>query len=99
MATELLTKRQLRVVEAGKPLCLHWVDQELLARKAARSKDAKAVWATQQPRLARRIVQETSWSPGRKIGFLILIGKPNFEVLPALERRFERVIYMVNVHN
>jgi len=92
MATDLLTKDRSRAAEAREPLSLHWVDQELLARKAARSNDASAVWATQQPRLARRIVRETSRSPGLKAGFLILIGKPSLEVLPALERRFVRVV-------
>jgi DNA-binding Xre family transcriptional regulator len=99
MVTELLTKNQHQAAEAREPLSLHWVDQEPLARKAARSNDASAVWATQEPRLARRIVQETSWSPSRKAGFLILIGKPSFEVLPALERRFVRVVYMVKGNN
>jgi hypothetical protein len=99
MTTELLTKRQLQAAQAAGPLSLHWVDQEPLARRAARSNDAKAVWATEEPRLARRIVQETSWSPGRKAGFLILIGRPCLEVLPALERRFVRVVYMVNGNN
>ena len=99
MATKLLTNDPFQAAEARGPLSLHWVDQEPLARKAARSNDAKAVWATQEPRLARRIVQETSWAPSRKAGFLILIGKPSLEVLPALERRFVRVAYMVKVNN
>lgn len=75
------------------PLTLRWVEQVAHAEQAARSEDAKTVWIIRRSNLTDRVVQRISW-PSRPAGYLVLIGTPRSEVLPALEGRFVRVAYV-----
>ena len=95
MATKLLDKNQSAAVQ---PLFPHWIDQDSQARSAARSEDASAVWIIHKAGLAKEVVRGISW-PSRRAGFLMLTGGPRAEVLPALERRFERVVYAATAGN
>jgi hypothetical protein len=89
---------QVLATDSAEPLTPHWVEKGSQAQKAARSHDTQAVWIIHEATLARQLVRLTSW-PSRKIGFLILIGSPLPAVLPALERRFMRVVYAAKVAN
>ncbi len=95
MTTNLILKDRHEAVE---PLFPHWVDQGAQARNAARSKDANAVWIIHKAGLAKQVVRRISW-PSRRAGFLMLTGSPLAEVLPALERRFVRVVYAAKAGN
>jgi hypothetical protein len=93
MTTKLLTNDPLQVrAQVAEPLSPYWVDQDAQASKAACSNDAKAVWIILKRHLANQVVRGISW-PSRKAGFAMLIGNLRPEVLPALERRFVRVVY------
>jgi Helix-turn-helix domain len=92
MTTELLSDARSGTTEGPEPLTVYWVEQEAQAQKAARSDDGNAVWVVRKSTLANRVVRGISW-PSRKAGFLLLIGSPRAEVIPALERRFARVVF------
>ena len=92
MTTELLSNAQPETAEGHEPLAVYWIEQEAQAQKAARSDDGKAVWVVRKAKLANRMVRGISW-PSRKAGFLVLVGSPRPEVIPALERRFARVVF------
>ncbi len=92
MVTEALNKPHREIMQ---PLAPHWVEQEPQAIRAARSRDAQAVWIIRKARLANRVIREILW-PSRKAGFFVLLGSPRPEVLPALERRFMRVVFAAN---
>lgn len=83
---------QPETTEGHEPLTVHWVEQGAQAQQAARSEDAKAVWIVRKGTLANRVVRGISW-PSRKAGYLLLVGRPRPEVIPALERRFVRVVF------
>ena len=93
MTTALLSRNDVRPSRRTDLLAPRWVETDAQARQAARSSDANAVWIVGSTRLANRMVKEISWPIGRA-GFLVLIGTPRPGVLPALERRFERVIFV-----
>jgi hypothetical protein len=77
------------------PLVPRWVEQAAEAHKAAHSEDAQAVWIIRNSQLANQMLREVSWSI-RRAGCLLLIGSARPGILPALMRRFERVVYSVN---
>jgi hypothetical protein len=84
-----------KTIPAGRsgPLTARWVVQMAQAEQAARNEDAQAVWIIRKPNLTDRVVQRISW-PSRRVGYLVLIGTPRLEVLPALAGRFERVAFV-----
>lgn len=79
--------------EQGPPVMTpRWVENADEAQEAALNENPEAVWIIRKPALANRVVRQIRW-PSRRSGYLVLIGKPRPEVLPALERRFVRVAY------
>jgi hypothetical protein len=75
------------------PLTPRWITQSSQAEQAAISEDADAVWIIGKPNLTNRVVRRISW-PSHRVGYLVLIGKPRPEVIPALEGRFMRVAFV-----
>ena len=96
MTTELLSDEST-LTDDGRmePLTPRWVEQTAHAHKAAQCDDSTAVWIIRKAQLANQVVREVSW-PSRKIGYLLLLGNARPEILPALMRRFERVVYSFN---
>ncbi|HZK81399.1 MAG TPA: helix-turn-helix transcriptional regulator [Humisphaera sp.] len=92
MTTDLLIDDEIQSANGAEPLALHCVEENAQAAKAARSDDPNAVWIVRTAKLANRVVQNISW-PSRRAGFLVWIGNPRPAVLPALERRFVRVVF------
>lgn len=91
MTTEPLTIEPLQAVSGVEPLAPHWVESPAGAREAARSNDMRAVWIVRKTELANRVLRYMAW-PIRKAGYLIWIGNPRPRVLPALERRYVRIV-------
>jgi hypothetical protein len=91
----LFQKTILGEEKSAECLVPRWIERPSQAHKAAGSSDSTAVWITRSSRLANQIVRDASW-PGRRIGYLLLIGGARPEILPALMRRFERVAFSFN---
>lgn len=92
MTTEVLTIDQPQTTASVEPLAPHWVEEPAQARRAARSEDTKAVWIVRKTDLANRVVRDMVW-PIRKAGYFMWIGNPRAQVLPALERRYVRIVF------
>jgi hypothetical protein len=94
MANKVLDLEHEKVSARGLvPLTPRWVTQSAQAEQAATSEDAQAVWIIGKPNLTDRVVRRISW-PSHRAGYLVLIGTPRPEVLPALEGRFARVAFV-----
>lgn len=78
--------------QAPSVMAPRWVESADEAEEAARNENPDAVWIVRKSALANRVVRGIQW-PSRKSGYLVLIGRPRPEVLPALERKFVRVAY------
>lgn len=92
MAIELLTPDRRKTRASSEPLAAHWIEADAQATKAARSSDPQAVWIVKKADLANRVVRDMLW-PIRKAGYLVWIGNPRPQVLPALERRYVRIVF------
>lgn len=92
MTTELPATEQPQATATVEPLSAHWVEKLAQAREAAKSEDMKAVWIVKKTKLANRMVRDMS-QPIRKAGYLVWIGNLRPQVLPALERRFLRIVF------
>lgn len=90
MPTQVLSKKRA-TKESLVSLAPRWVDQIGQTKLVAQSEDDKIVWIIRND-LADRVVKGMSW-PTRRRGYLLLIGSPRAEVIPALEDRFVRVAY------
>ena len=88
---------QKKKASVGKvaPMIPRWISQSSQAEQAAVSEDAQAVWIIGKPHLTDRVVRNICW-PSHRVGYIVLIGAPRPEVLPALEGKFARVAF-VNV--
>jgi hypothetical protein len=94
MASRILDLEEERVSARGLvPLTPRWITQSAQAEQAATSEDAEAVWIICKANLADRMVRRISW-PSHRVGYLVVIGPPRPEALPALEGRFMRVAFV-----
>ena len=75
------------------PMTPRWISKPSQAEQAATSEDAQAVWIIGKADLTNRVIRRISW-PSHRVGYVVLIGTPRPEVLPALEGRFMRVAFV-----
>ncbi|HEX4056411.1 MAG TPA: helix-turn-helix transcriptional regulator [Tepidisphaeraceae bacterium] len=92
--TDLMSNEQSKAETAfnREPLAARWVDRMSDAEQAAHSQDRHTVWIVRRAQLADRLVCELEW-PTKRSGYVVIMGSPRPELLPALMRRFERVAY------
>jgi hypothetical protein len=88
--TNVLEVRPARRAADG--LTPRWVKNIRDAERAAASEEPGNVWIVLNPKLAAQIIRSSPW-PGKRTGFAIISGPLRPQIVPALNRRFERVAY------